>query len=180
PGNATYNWFANGVPIGSNTTGAFPSYPINGMAQTVVIKLVAASAHGCKPDSMDMAFHTIPGVTANFTKDLSKGCGPLTVTFTNTSSQLNGITFFWNFGNGVTSTQVAPSAVTYATNPYFRDTTYYITLKTFNGCDTSYHRDSVLVYADAKARFAVDTTKGCSPFDVNINNRSAGNNFAYY
>jgi PKD repeat protein len=179
-GNGGYNWYANGALIGSNTTGAFPSYPITGQAQTVVIKLVAASAHGCKPDSMDLTFYTVPGVTAGFTKDQAKGCGPLTVTFTNTSSQLNGIRFFWNFGNGITSNQASPAAITYTTNPAFRDTTYYITLKAFNGCDTSYHRDSVLVYANAKARFTVDTTKGCSPFDVTITNKSAGNNFAYY
>lgn len=179
-GNSLYSWYANGAAIGSNSTGAFPSYPIGGMAQTVIVKLVTASTHGCKPDSMEMTFHTVPGVTADFTKDQIKGCGPLPVTFTNTSSQLNGIQFFWNFGNGITSTQASPSAITYNTSPDFRDTTYYITLKAYNGCDTSYHRDSVLVYANAKARFTVDTTKGCSPFDVTITNKSAGNNFAYY
>lgn len=179
-GNSLYRWYANGNAIGSNTTGAFPAYPMSGMAQTVVIKLVTTSAHGCKPDSMDMTFYTVPGVTANFTKNQAKGCGPLPVTFTNTSSQLSGIQFFWNFGNGITSNQAMPPAITYNTSPDFRDTTYYITLKAFNGCDTSYHRDSVLVYANAKARFTVDTTKGCSPFDVTITNRSAGNNFAYY
>jgi PKD repeat protein len=179
-GNDLYNWYANGTPIGTNANGVFPSYPINGMAQTVVIKLVASSTHGCKPDSMEMTFHTVPGVTADFTKDQAKGCGPLSVTFTNTSSQINGVQFFWNFGNGNTSTLAAPPAITYNTSPDFRDTTYYITLKAFNGCDTSYHRDSVMVYANAKARFTVDTTKGCSPFDVTITNRSAGKNFAYY
>jgi PKD repeat protein len=179
-GNSLYSWYANGSSIGSNTTGAFPGYPIGGMAQTVVIKLVAASAHGCKPDSMDMTFHTVPGVTAGFTKDQTKGCGPLPVSFTNTSSQINGIQFFWNFGNGITSTQATPPAITYNTSADFRDTTYYITLKAYNGCDTSYHRDSVLIYANAKARFTVDTTRGCSPFDVTITNKSAGNNFAYY
>ncbi len=179
-GNSSYTWYANGTSIAANTTGTFPSYPISGMAQTIVIKLVAASMHGCKPDSMDMTFHTVPGVTAGFTKDQAKGCGPLAVSFTNTSSQINGIQFFWNFGNGTYSTQATPPAVTYNTSPDFRDTTYYITLKAYNGCDTSYHRDSVLVYANAKARFTVDTTKGCSPFDVTISNRSAGNSFAYY
>lgn len=179
-GNSLYSWYANGSSIGSNTTGAFPSYPIGGMAQTVIIKLVTASTHGCKADSMEMTFHTVPGVTAGFTKDQAKGCGPLPVSFTNTSSQINGIQFFWNFGNGITSTQANPTTITYNTSPDFRDTTYYITLKAYNGCDTSYHRDSVLVYANAKARFTVDTTKGCSPFDVTITNKSAGNNFAYY
>lgn len=179
-GNGTYNWFANGVAIGANTTGAFPSYLITGMAQSVTVKLVTASAYGCKADSMSMTFNTVPGVTAGFTKSVAKGCSPLAVSFTNTSSQLNGIAFFWNMGNGISSTQTTPGTITYNASPYFRDTTYYITLKAYNGCDTSYFRDSVTVYATAKARFTVDTTKGCSPFPIHITNKSAGNNFAYY
>jgi PKD repeat protein len=179
-GNAQYTWYANGVQIAANTNGAFPGYPIAGMAQTIQVKLVASSVHGCKADSMQMTFNTVPGVTAGFTKDKAKGCSPVPVTFTNTSSQLNNIQFFWNFGNGITSTQASPPAITYNASPGFRDTTYYITLKAYNGCDTSYHYDSVLVYADAKARFTVNATKGCSPFEVTIANKSAGNNFAYY
>lgn len=179
-GNELYNWYANGMQIGSGTNSAFPGYAISGQAQTVAIKLVTTSIHGCKADSMEMTFNTVPGVTAGFTKDQPKGCGPLTVNFKNTSSQLNGVQFFWDFGNGMSGNQPSPAAVTYNVSPDFRDTTYYITLKAFNGCDTSYYRDSVLVYADAKARFTVDTTKGCSPFDVTITNRSPGSNFAYY
>lgn len=178
--NGSYNWYVNGALISTNTTGDFPSYPMNGQAQTALVKLVTASAFGCKADSMEMTFYTVPGVTAGFTKDVAKGCGPLAVSFTNTSSQLNGIQFFWNFGNGITSTRTTPGTITYATNQFFRDTTYYITLKAYNGCDTTYWRDSVLVYADAKARFTVDTTKGCSPFTATIINKSAGNNFSYY
>jgi PKD repeat protein len=178
--NGSYNWYVNGTLTSSNTTGNFPSYPMLGQAQTANVKLVTVSAFGCKADSMEMTFNTVPGVTAGFTQDVSKGCGPLNVTYTNTSSQINGIQFFWNFGNGVTSTQASPGTITYNTNPYFRDTTYYVTLKAYNGCDTSYWRDSVLVYADAKARFTVDNTKGCSPFTVTITNKSAGNNFEYY
>ncbi|WP_207514861.1 PKD domain-containing protein [Longitalea luteola] len=179
-GNGLYTWYANGTPISSGTNSAFPSYPINGQAETAIIKLVTSSRHGCKADSMEMTFNTVPGVTAGFTKDQSKGCGPLTVSFTNTSGLLSGIQFFWDFGNGISSNQVSPAAITYHPGADFRDTTYYITLKAYNGCDTSYHRDSVLVYANAKARFTVDTTKGCSPFDVTITNKSAGNNVAYY
>ncbi len=64
--------------IGSNTNGAFPSYPITGMAQTVIVKLVAISTYGCKPDSMEMTFNTVPGVTARFYKRQGKGAVGLT------------------------------------------------------------------------------------------------------
>ena len=47
--------------------------------------------------------------------------------------------------------------MTFNANPAFRDTVYHITLKAYNGCDTSYFRDSVKVFADSKA-VLLDTT----------------------
>ncbi|MFT3822281.1 MAG: PKD domain-containing protein [Chitinophagaceae bacterium] len=180
PGNGTYNWFVNGVAAGSNTTGVFPSYPVNTAGQTLVVKLVVQSAAGCKPDSMEMSFQTAANVTADFTQSKKNGCAPLDVTFTNTSSSTTGVQFFWNFGNGTTSTQIQPGTITYAASASYNDTTYYITLKAFNGCDTTYKRDSVIVYAPAKARFGVDKTEGCSPFTVKITNTSPGHYTAFY
>lgn len=179
-GNGVYNWYANGALIGSNTTGVVPSYILNGAGQTVVIKLVVENHTGCKPDSMEMSFTTIPAVTASFAKDRDSSCAPLQVAFTNTSTSLNNVSFFWDFGNGVTSTAVQPGTISFNASPSFRDTVYYIVLKAFNGCDTSYYRDSVKVFANAKARFGVDTTRGCSPFTLNIVNASLGNCFNYY
>ncbi|MEI9943771.1 MAG: PKD domain-containing protein [Chitinophagaceae bacterium] len=179
-GNGTYNWYANGISIASNTNGAVPSYILNTPGQIVTIKLVTISAAGCKPDSMQKIFKTVPSVTAAFTKDKTSSCAPLNVTFTNTSTSLTDVQFFWNFGNGVLSTDVQPAMVTYGPSVTFRDTMYYIVLKAFNGCDTSYYRDSVKVFALPNARFGVDTTRGCSPFTVHITNTSRGNNFVYY
>lgn len=180
-GNGTYNWYADGVLIGSNATGIVPSYILNVPGDTVTIKLVAISPYGCMADSIQKTFITRPSVTALFTKDRDSACAPLNVLFTNTSTLLtNNIQFIWNFGNGVTSTAVQPGTVVFGTSPAFRDTVYHIVLKAYNGCDTSYHRDSVKVFANSKARFAVDTTRGCSPFTIHIQNTSLGNNFAYY
>ncbi len=179
--NGLYEWFADGVLIGSNATGAFPVYSLLNPGTTVVIKLRTTSQHGCKPDSMEITFNTVVTAVANFTKTPVSGCGPLTVTFTNTSNSLNStIQYFWNFGNGNTSTVMQPGSIVYSNNPNFIDTTYYITLKAFNGCDTTYHYDSVKVFPNSKARFAVDTTRGCSPFTLHITNTSAGNNTSYY
>jgi PKD repeat protein len=181
--NGTYHWYANGVEIpGSpNTTGVFPGYIISNPGTTVIIKLKTISQHGCKPDSMEITFNTIVTAVANFTKTPANGCGPLTVTFTNTSNILNStIQYFWKFGNGSTSTAMQPGTITYSNSPNFIDTTYYITLKAFNGCDTTYHYDSIKVFPNSKARFGVDTTRGCSPFTIHITNTSPGNNFNYY
>jgi PKD repeat protein len=179
-GNGTYTWYVNSIPVGSNTTGAFPVYPVNAAGQTLVVKLMVQSAFGCKPDSMQMSFQTVASVTADFTQTLKTGCGPLQVDFTNTSSSLAGVQFSWNFGNDITSTQQKPGTISFAASPAYNDTTYYITLKAFNGCDTTYHLDSVKVYAPAKARFGVDNTQGCSPFRTRISNTSPGHHTAFY
>jgi len=179
-GNELYKWYADDVLIGSNTTGEVPSFVIIQPGKEVAIKLVTLSAAGCSADSMQKSFIAIPTVTASFLKDNDSSCAPLPVTFTNTSTMPPGAKFIWDFGNGETSTAIQPGLVTYAASSFFTDTVYRVVLKAFNGCDTSYYRDSVKVYAEARARFAVDTTRGCSPFRFSIMNNSMGDNKNYY
>ena len=179
-GNETYNWYADDILIGSNTTGEVPSYIITQPGQEVIIKLVTQSAAGCSADSMQKKFIAIPAVISAFTKDKDSSCAPLSVSFTNASTMPAGAEFIWDFGNGETSKAIQPGVITYNASPLFRDTVYQVILKGFNGCDTSYFRDSVRVYAEAKAKFGVDTTRGCSPFTFSIINNSLGDNKSYY
>ena len=179
-GNGMYTWYADDVLIGSNTTGEVPSYVITQPGTDVVIKLVVLSDAGCPADSMQKTFTAIPNVLSSFTKDRDSSCAPLTVAFSNTSTMPAGAQFRWDFGNGTTSDEVQPGPVTFTASELFRDTVYNIVLKAFNGCDTSYFRDSVKVFAEAKAKFAVDTTRGCSPFTFSIVNTSLGDNHTYY
>ncbi len=178
--NGIYKWYADNVLIGSNSIGEVPSYNIDQPGKEVTIKLVTISEGGCKSDSMQKAFMALPSVTAGFTKDRSSSCAPLTVSFTNTSSRFNEIDFSWDFGNGITSDAIQPEPVSFQASSLFRDTVYHIVLTATNGCDTSFFRDSVKVLANAKARFAVDTARGCSPFHFSIYNMSLGNNEFYY
>lgn len=178
--NGLYEWFADGVLFGSNNTGIFPGYTILIPADTVLIKLRTTSQFGCKADSIEQQFATVITSVAKFVKDTSIGCGPLPVTFTNISSIVNGIQFFWDFGNGVKSTAAQPGQILFKSSPYFTDTTYKISLKAYNGCDTTVWIDSVKVSPDPKARFGVDTTFGCSPFTVKINNTSPEGINTYY
>ncbi|MBC7887922.1 MAG: PKD domain-containing protein [Ferruginibacter sp.] len=178
--NGLYQWYANGTPIGSNTTGIFPGHTIFNPADTVIIKLKTSSQFGCKPDSMERQFVTVITARAKFTKDTSFGCGPLPVTFNNSSSLLNGIQFFWDFGNGIKNNLVQPGTVIFKSSPFFNDTTYKVTLKAYNGCDTTTWLDSVKVWANPKARFGVDTTFGCSPFTIKVSNTSPGLLNTYY
>ncbi|MEP7108923.1 MAG: PKD domain-containing protein [Ferruginibacter sp.] len=180
-GNGNYQWYANGILFGSNNTGIFPGYTILKPADTVMIKLKTTSPYGCRPDSTEQQFITVVAVQAKFTKDTGFGCGPLAVNFTNNSSILNGnIQYFWNFGNGSTSSLEQPGKVNFNSSPFFNDTTYRISLKAYNGCDTTIWQDSVKIRSNPKARFGVDTTFGCSPFTVQISNTSSGGPNTYY
>ena len=142
--------------------------------------MVAISAFGCKNDSLAHTFYTKPKPTANFTMSNRDSCGPITVSFVNQTNIIDTFRYSWNFGNGQTSTLANPNPVTFLNNPRFYDTTYYITLKAFNECDTSTYIDSVIVRANPKARFFVSSTSGCSPFTIQITNTSLGNPTMYY
>jgi PKD repeat protein len=72
---------------------------------------------------------------ASFTATPTVGCAPLTVTFSNTSTGANS--YYWNFGNGNTSTLANPSTV-YLTPGFF--TVTLIAINTGSG-----QRDTLIV-----------------------------------
>lgn len=179
--NGQYQWFADNASIGNNTTGVFPGFVMNNADDTVVIRLRTISPFGCLPDEQSVPFITTAASIASFTKDISGGCGPVAVNFNNTSSTINNnIQFFWDFGDGNSSTLAQPGTYTFNSSPFFNDTTYIITLKAYNGCDTTRWTDSVRIKSKPKARFGVQSTFGCSPFTVVISNNSPGSNSTYY
>ena len=67
-------------------------------------------------------------ITASFSVDLTEGCPPLFVTFTNTSSS-NATNFKWDFGNNKTSVEENPSTT------YTETGNYTVTLIVDNGSE---------------------------------------------
>ena len=175
--NATYSWFANGNPIGTGTT--FPGYTIANQNERVVIKLIVSSSLNCNSDETTHTFYTQQDVTAAYTQNVTDGCGPLNVTFTNTSTSLTGATFKWDFGNGTSSNLAQPAAVVYQPDPTGKDLTYTITLTATTPCGISTQTSSVLVKAKPVSIFSPDKTAGCSPFKVTFSNTSPGNSTSY-
>jgi len=176
-GNNTYTWYADGVFIGSGF--AFPGYTIQADDAHVVIKLVATSRYGCLDASFTHTFSTIKEVTAGFTQNQTKGCGPLTVNFSNTSAPQNAATYTWNFGNGSTSTLANPNPVTFLPRPDGKDTTYTVMLKALTACGIRTATSTVTVRPKPTSIFTPDKTIGCSPLTVNFNNTSPGTNNTY-
>lgn len=176
--NATYTWYANNVVIGTGIT--FPGYTISTSNSTVTIKLVTTPSTGCLPDEMSHDFSTNEAVAATFTQSATQGCGPLVVNFVNTSPGLTTTTFRWDFGNGTTSTQAQPAAVTYLSEATGKDTTYTVTLTATTTCGTSSITSTVFVKAKPISIFSPSRTEGCSPMKVTFTNTSPGSTNTYY
>lgn len=178
--NGSYEWFTNGVSIGKSA--AFPGYIIKNDGENISIKLITTSKFGCNTSELELNFNTVKTVSASFTKDQTKGCGPITAHFVNTSQPLNGGTYLWDFGNGQTSTQIQPNDVTFLQHPQNRDTTYLIKLAVTTSCGTTFYIDSIHVRPTPKAVFTPDKTIGCSPFEITLTNQSTGlpNTYTYY
>lgn len=170
--NAEFEWYVNEVLLGRGKD--FPGYTISKAGEKVSIKLVVKSKFGCGQDSKEAEFSTIKDVQASFTKDKVRGCGPLSVKFTNRSTPTEEGSYIWDFGNGQTSTDVQPGTIVFPAHPAHRDTTYVISLKASSGCLTTEYLDSVLVRPQPKAAFSPDVVIGCSPLTVNFANQSAG------
>lgn len=178
PANGQYIWYANGVQIGTGTT--FPGYTLANENDSVIIKLKVISAYGCQDDSLLQKFKTIRKPTPSFTMTDTVGCGPLTVSFTNGSTYLTSYNYFWDFGNGQTSSQVQPGSIGFAPNPAYGDTTYTVKLNVFSPCDTQTYAKTIRVKSGPKALFTPTKTVGCSPMTVKFKNTSKGTNNTYF
>ncbi|WP_165917141.1 gliding motility-associated C-terminal domain-containing protein [Flaviaesturariibacter aridisoli] len=172
--NGSYNWYANGISFATTTSTSFPGYTLSNPSDEVLIKLVAISAFGCKPDSIEHTFRTLPKPDAQFTASTTTGCGPLAVTFTNTTPLVDTFRYSWNFGNGQVSSSVQPGTIVFASAPTTNDTVYHVLLKAFNECDTTSFGVDITVSSKPKAIFTPDHSTGCSPMRVVFTNTSLG------
>lgn len=119
-------------------------------------------------------------LVANFTADKTSGCGPTTVNFTNTSTPPSGLTYAWDFGNGVTSNLMNPQAVTFVPQANGKDSVYTVKLTISNACSIDTKSMTITIKPQTPiAQISPDRTLGCIPFVVNVENISPGNNDSY-
>jgi PKD repeat protein len=93
-----------------------------------------------------------------------------TVQFRNTSQAYN--TVLWDFGDGTTSTELNPA------HAYTRDSTYQVTLKITNNCDTNSIRRTVVITGLPRAAFTSDRQAGCAPLTVQFTSQISTNSTA--
>jgi PKD repeat protein len=184
--NGTYTWYVqsgNDAEVLLGTGINFPGYIIQNDNTSVRIRLVVTSSLGCTLDETTHTFSTSTNVRAAFTQNKTVGCGPLQVTFQNTSNITDGITFKWNFGNGQTSEAIEPGVVNFLPDPRGGEKMYNVTLDAKNSCGESVtYRSTVTVRTTPISIFSPGSTLGCSPLPVTFVNTSpagATNTYTY-
>jgi gliding motility-associated-like protein len=166
----TYQWFVGSTL--SHTTLNRPDTNILVSGQVVPIRLVAFNSFGCRPDTLLRNLQTFSNPVPDFSMSQDSGCGPLPVSFTNTSS--GGVLFTWTLGNGITDNNIntATNYVAAAVN----DTTYFVKLVASNGpgCSDSITKQ-VRVFPNPIASYTQSVSDGCGPLAVNFTNTSLHN-----
>jgi PKD repeat protein len=174
PGVATYSWtHGDGSPTFTTLSSHSWSYTNSGnTVLTLTVSLTALTSNGCLgSDSKTIAI--FPSPVANFTTNVSAGCAPLNITFSNTSVQ--NFTNTWQLGNGANSNLINPST-TYTNGNGSAALTYSVKLniRSANNCRDSISK-TISVYSQPLAKFIGDTS-GCTPKVVTFTNSSIGAN----
>lgn len=162
-----YKWLVGNTQ--TSTTFNRPDTTISLSGQVVQIRLVATNQFNCRPDTAVKTLYTFGNPTPDFTMSKDSGCGPLEVSFTNTTP--NGINYTWKLGNGQTVNTV--NAVSTYLSSLNNDSIYSIKLIASNGpgCSDSISKN-IRVYPQPLSAFTHTVNNGCGPLPVAFTNTS--------
>lgn len=146
-----------------------------------VYSQIILEAGDCSSKPMGPFTLTRPATPApDFALSPDNGCGPLTVHFTNNTTNLNSFKYNWDFGNQVTSTAAQPKDVLFSASSFGVDTTYQVKLSAFYPtCDTVEFKRNVTVKPRPNPIFTPSSSQGCSPMEVTFTNVSRGTTTKY-
>ncbi|MEM6964471.1 MAG: PKD domain-containing protein [Bacteroidota bacterium] len=156
----TWNWtFSDGAP--NTSTIQNPAITFNNPG-THEITLMVTNAAGSNTFTMEITLDGTP--SASFSSDVDI----LTTTFTNTTT--NATSYFWDFGDGNSSTMENPI------HEYDVAGNYTVILSATNDCGTvTFTQQVEVVGPQAVANFSSSEIDGCVPFTVNFEDLSLGN-----
>lgn len=165
-----WNWeFSNGTL--SNAQNPVVTFSDPG---TYSVKLVVQNADGIAQVEKIAYITVFPSPAANFTADITLGCIPSVIQFTDQSTSTVGniISWHWDFGDGGTSSQQNPTH-TYNNEGFY---TVSLTVTTSNGCFHNITRTSYIrVLGSISTDFSFTQPSSClAPYTVNFVNQSNG------
>jgi PKD repeat protein len=146
------------------------------LADTVNVSLTVTTSQGCVDSLTQQLIITEPPF-ASFTNNQVSSCGMQLITFYNTSiSQYTN--FNWDFGNGVTSTDLNPLPVSFDIGNSV-DTSFVVVLSASNLCGTDSFQDTINLFSFPSPDFAFYPQTACSGVPVSFSNISFGYNLSY-
>lgn len=161
--NATYLWdLGNGIT--RNSSAVYYTYPDSGIFP---VNLNVTYTSGCQRNLTVGPIVVAERPSFVYFMSNYTGCAPHAVTFLNYSSS-KPYTWLWDFGDGDTSTAVAPVHV-YTQQGNFQVS---LTATNANGCTYGYPLSQRVKINAPIAQFNTDISMGCPPLTVNFNNTS--------
>ena len=149
----------------SNIASPIHQYSSNGAYS---VQLITQSSYGCFDTLKIDSLINVGSIKAGLTADVTTGCRPLMIKFTDLTSSA---TFWsWDFGDGNFSNLQNPQHI------YNAPGTYKVKLIVADslGCSDSILMQTPIKIYGSVPYFDVTQTSGCSPFILAINNQSIG------
>ena len=133
------------------------------------VSLRVRNSNGCfQTITRTQLINVINGATANFSNSTPSSCAPpVSINFQNLSTGTGALTYQWNFGDGITSTQVNPSH-TYTTAGTY---TLQLVVTNANGCRDTLIRTNAITIGNAQTQFTAPAT-ACVNTVIPITNSS--------
>ncbi|MEM8908719.1 MAG: PKD domain-containing protein, partial [Bacteroidota bacterium] len=155
----SWNWsFPGGSP--SNSTLANPQV-VYTAAGTYPVSLEVSNATGSDQLFLNNYINVEAGPTANFSLSLTGNM------LTTNNLSTGASTYFWEFGDGTTSTQASPS------HNFSSGGTYTVTLTASNNCGSETSQQTVVVEEQLAVAFTANFTEACAPFVFNFSDLSS-------
>jgi gliding motility-associated-like protein len=166
-----YEWYYDGQLVSTSQT---PNIVPTGLGMHQ-ISLAVENLFGCD-DTIYLDVEVIAPPTSSFTTAYNpSGCGPLDVTFDNTSTGLY-VNYTWEFSSNDlvpnTSNVAEPGVYTYQPGPDI--ITYVPTLTVQNICGTAFTSQQIIVNPIPIPAFTLSQDVVCYPFPLDFNNTSQG------
>jgi len=162
--------------FGDNTTST-EQHPIHTYttAGVYTVSLTATNAGGSSTETKTDYITVLEPPVAVFTANVTEGNMPLAVRFIDQSAG-NVTAWFWDFGDGVTSTEQSPTHV------YTAAGAYTVSLNASNAYEfsTEIKTDYITVLELPVAVFTANVTEGNMPLAVRFIDQSAGNVTAWF
>lgn len=142
--------------------------------ETIKLKVLYKGDAACYKEVVK-SINVFPGTRSDFSMDVTEACNPLAVNFKNNSqSYSSSASYSWSFGNLGSSASKNPS-YTFTNLSHTQNQQYTVKLKSVSvhGCKDSTTK-TVVVRPVPRAQIAINTSTGCAPFKVDIQNMSEG------